>query len=408
MSTATIFDYRVRDRSGTIRSGFMDGSSAAAVAKTLRDKGLIPLEVSARRTSALDKEMKIPGFGKRIKSKDVALFSRQLATMVNSGLTLVRALSVLEEQVETPLLADVVAQVRTKVEQGSSLSSALAEHPKAFNHLYVAMIQAGEVGGALDETLVRLADTLEAGVRLRSKVKSAMAYPVVVFMLIIGIVTAMLVFIVPVFKRMYEDLGGSLPMPTQTLINISGLLTRLWWLFLLMTIGAVVGCRRWIATERGRRTWDGIKLRIPIFGKLVCKVAISRFARTFSVLTRTGVPVLQALDIVSVTAGNTMVADALGDVGASVKRGEPLAAPLQRHEVFPPMVTHMMAVGEETGELDTMLAKVADFYDQEVEDSVAAITSLIEPLLIIMMGMAVGAILISLYLPMFNIAKLIQ
>jgi type IV pilus assembly protein PilC len=408
MSTATTFDYRARDRSGSIQSGTMDGSSAAAVAKTLRDKGFIPLEVSAKRTSALDKELKIPGFGKRIKSKEVALFSRQLATMVNSGLTLVRSLSVLEEQAENPLLADVVGLVRTKVEQGSSLSAALAEHPKVFNHLYVSMIQAGEVGGALDETLVRLADTLESGVRLRSKVKSAMAYPVVVLSLIVLIVTAMLLFIVPIFQRMYEDLGGSLPLPTQTLINVSKMLSSLWWLFMILTIGAVVGFRRWKATEGGRRTWDNIKLKVPIFGKLVRKVAISRFARTFSVLTRTGVPVLQALDIVSVTAGNTMVADALVDVGASVKRGEPLAAPLQRHEVFPPMVTHMMAVGEETGALDTMLAKVADFYDQEVEDSVAAMTSLIEPLLIIVMGLAVGGILICLYLPMFNIANLIQ
>jgi type IV pilus assembly protein PilC len=386
----------------------MEGSSAAAVAKTLRDKGFIPLEVTTKRTSALDKELKIPGFGKRIKTKDVALFSRQLATMVNSGLTLVRSLSVLEEQAENPLLADVVAQVRTKVEQGSSLSAALAEHPKAFNHLYVSMIQAGEVGGALDETLLRLADTLEAGVRLRSKVKSAMAYPVVVLTLILIIVTAMLLFIVPIFKRLYEDLGGSLPLPTQTLVNMSKMLTSLWWLVAIIVVGSVVGFRRWIATERGRRSWDIVKLKMPIFGELVRKIAISRFARTFSVLTRTGVPVLQALDIVSVTAGNTMVADALGDVGASVKRGEPLAAPLQRHEVFPPMVTHMMAVGEETGALDVMLSKVADFYDQEVEDSVSAITSLIEPLLIIVMGIAVGGIVLCLYLPMFNIASLIQ
>jgi type IV pilus assembly protein PilC len=294
------------------------------------------------------------------------------------------------------------------VEQGSSLSASLAGHPKIFGSLYVSMVQAGEVGGALDETLVRLADTMESAVRLRSKVKSAMAYPVVVLSLIVFIVIAMLLFIVPVFSRMYAELGGSLPLPTQTLVNISNLLGKFWWLFGLVTVGAVIGLKRWIKTPEGRRKWDRFKLRLPIFGKLVQKVAVSRFARTMSVLSRTGVPVLQALDIVSVTAGNAMVTDALRDVQESVKRGESLASPLSRHEVFPPMVTHMMAVGEETGALDAMLAKVADFYDQEVDDSVSALTSLIEPILIIVMGVAVGGILICLYLPMFNIANLIQ
>jgi type IV pilus assembly protein PilC len=270
------------------------------------------------------------------------------------------------------------------------------------------MIQAGEVGGALDETLTRLSDTLEAGVRLRAKVKSAMAYPMVVLSLIVLIVTAMLLFIVPVFEKMYADLGGTLPVPTQILVKASGILSKFWWLIGLVTIGVVVGLRRWVRTSEGRRIWDRLKLRVPIFGTLVQKVAISRFARTFSVLSRTGVPVLQSLDIVSLTAGNAMVSDALRDVKDAVKRGEPLAAPLSKHEVFPPMVTQMMAVGEETGAMDAMLAKVADFYDQEVDDTVGAITSLIEPILIVVMGVAVGAILISLYLPMFNIAKLIQ
>jgi type IV pilus assembly protein PilC len=408
MSTAVTYDYRVRDRAGAMHSGQMEASSTTAVAKTLREKGWVPLHIAEHRVGSLDRQIKIPGFGGKVKTKEVAILSRQLATMISSGLTLVRALIVLEEQSQNPLLASVVADVRTRVEQGASLSVALGEHPRVFTSLYVSMIQAGEVGGALDETLTRLADTLEAATRLRSKVKSAMAYPVVVLALILLIVTAMLLFIVPVFEKMYSDLGGTLPVPTQMLVKASSLLAKFWWLFALATIGVVIGLRRWVATKEGRRIWDRFKLRMPIFGTLVQKVAISRFARTFSVLSRTGVPVLQSLDIVSLTAGNAMVSDALQDVKAAVKRGEPLAAPLQKHTVFPPMVTNMMAVGEETGALDAMLAKVADFYDQEVDDSVSAITSLIEPILIVVMGLAVGGILISLYLPMFNIAKLIR
>ncbi len=409
MSNPTLtFEYKVRDRAGTVQTGQMEAPSSAAVAKTLRDKGFVPLKIAEHRVGSLDKELKLPGMKKKVKPKEVAVFSRQLATMVNSGLTLVRALSVLQEQTQNAAFAEVIADVRARVEQGSSLSASLANHPRVFGTLYVAMIQAGEVGGALDETLVRLADTLEAGVRLRSKVKSAMAYPVVVLTLIVLIVSAMLLFIVPIFSKMYAELGGELPVPTKMLVNLSGLLGKFWWLIGMIMVGSTMAMKRWIRTPDGRAKWDRFKLRVPIFGKLVQKVAISRFARTMSVLSRTGVPVLQALDIVSVTAGNAMVSTALRDVQESVKRGESLAGPLARHEVFPPMVTHMMAVGEETGALDAMLAKVADFYDQEVDDSVNAITSLIEPVLIIVMGVAVGGILISLYLPMFNIANLIQ
>jgi type IV pilus assembly protein PilC len=407
MSTMT-FEYRARDRSGGVHAGVIEGSSSAAVASALREKGYVPLRIDEKRSSALDKQLSIPGFKKKVKPKEVAIFSRQLATMVNSGLTLTRALGILEEQTEGLLLRGIITDVRQQVEQGSSLSAALTNHPDAFNHLYVSMIRAGEVGGALDETLVRLADTLESTMRLRSKVKSAMAYPVVVLTLIVLIVAGMLLFVVPIFKGMYDDLGGTLPLPTLLLINISGFLTKFWWLFIGLTVGGVALFRRWKRSETGRVSWDRLKLRAPVFGKLVQKVAISRFARTFSVLSRTGVPVLQALDIVAATAGNALVGQAVNDVQASVKRGESLAGPLSRHEIFPPMVTHMIAVGEETGALDTMLSKIADFYDNEVDDTVSALTSLIEPLLIVVMGVAVGGILIALYLPMFNIANLIQ
>ena len=407
-ASSTTFEYRARDRSGGIHAGVMEGSSSAAVASALREKGYVPLRVDEKRSSALDRELSIPGFKKKVKAKEVAIFSRQLATMVNSGLTLIRSLTILEEQTENPIFREKISQIRQQVEQGSSLSSALEHHSDTFNHLYVSMIRAGEVGGALDETLVRLADTLESTVRLRSQVKSAMAYPVVVLSLIILIVSGMLLFVVPIFEKMYDDLGGTLPLPTQLLINVSSFLTTFWWVFAGIVAGFIYWFRRWKRSEDGKLTWDRLKLRAPVFGKLVQKVAISRFARTFSVLSRTGVPVLQALDIVAVTAGNALVGEAVKDVQASVKRGESLAGPLGRHEVFPPMVTHMMAVGEETGALDTMLSKVADFYDSEVDASVSALTSLIEPLLIVVMGVAVGGILIALYLPMFNIANLIQ
>jgi type IV pilus assembly protein PilC len=410
MSTpAATFEYRVRDRTGSVHAGQIEGASSAAVAKALRERGFIPLKIEEKRVTTLNKEIKIPGLSRsKIKQKEVAIFSRQMATMVNSGLTLIRVLSILEMQTENEAFTAIISDVRSRVERGTALSTALEAHPKIFGHLYVAMIRAGEVGGALDATLMRLADTLEANVRLRGKVKSAMAYPVVVLVRILLIVSGMLLFVVPIFQGMYEDLGGALPAPTQFLITISSILTTFWWAGALLTGGAIYGFRRWKATEEGERQWDQIKLRIPIFGGLVQKVAISRFARTFAVLSRTGVPVLQALDIVAMTAGNALVREAVRDVQNSVKGGESLAAPLERHDVFPPMVTQMMAVGEETGDLDTMMGKVSDFYDNEVDDTVSALTSLIEPMLIIVMGIAVGGILIALYLPMFNIANLIQ
>jgi type IV pilus assembly protein PilC len=409
VSNATLtFEYKVRDRTGTVQNGQMEASSSAAVAKTLRDKGFVPLRIAEHQVGSLDKEVKLPGIRKKVKGKEISVFSRQLATMVNSGLTLVRALTVLQEQSQNAAFAQIIGDVRTRVEQGSSLSASLAFHPKTFGTLYVAMVQAGEVGGALDETLIRLADTLEAGVRLRSKVKSAMAYPVMVGALVLLITSAMMLFIVPIFSRLYADLGGELPWPTKILVTISGLMSKGWWVLALITAGVIFAFKRWKATPEGRAKWDRFKLHAPIFGKLVRKVAISRFSRTFSVLSRTGVPVLQALDIVATTAGNALVAAALRDVQESVKRGESLAGPLSRHEVFPPMVTHMMAVGEETGALDAMLGKVADFYDQEVDSAVSALTSLIEPLLIVVMAVVVGGIMICLYLPMFNVASLIK
>ncbi|MGH3452701.1 MAG: type II secretion system F family protein [Haloechinothrix sp.] len=408
MATAATFTYRVKDRQGGIHSGSMEGASAVAVAKTLRDRGFTPLAVDQKTTTTLQKEIRIPGLSGRIKVRDVAVFSRQFSTMINSGLSLLRALSVLADQTENRTLTAVILEVKADVEKGTSLSAALEKHPKAFSQLYVSMVKAGEAGGVLDETLNRLADTLEAQVALRAKIKSAMTYPVVVFSLVLLIVTAMLIFVVPMFQDLYADLGGTLPLPTRVLLGVSAVMTKYWYISLATIVGGVWGFKRWIATDTGRGHFDLIKLKLPVFGGLVHKSAISRFSRTLSVLVRTGVPILQAMDIVAETAGNTVVARAVRDVQSSVKEGESLAEPLTHHPVFPPMVVQMMAVGEETGALDTMLSKVADFYDREVEATVDALTSLIEPLLIVVMGASVGGMLVALYMPMFNVVNLIQ
>ena len=294
------------------------------------------------------------------------------------------------------------------MEKGASLSQALARHPKAFNRLFVAMVKAGEVGGVLDSVLMQLASIIEKQVELKRKIKSAMTYPVAVLALVLLIVTAMLLFIVPTFESLYDDLGGTLPLPTRLLLGVSGIVTSYAPVIFVAEILLVIGFKRWIASERGRARWDAFKLKIPIFGKLVHKTAITRFSRTFAVLLRSGVPILEALEITSETVNNTVVADAVVEVQTAVKQGESVAVPLARHEVFPPMVVQMLAVGEETGNVDEMLEKVADFYDAEIEAIVDALTSLLEPLLICVLGGAVGGMVVALYMPMFQIINLVQ
>lgn len=402
------FTYKVRDKSGKIQSGEIEGQSSAAVVKALRAKGLTPIKVDEKSSSGLQAEIRIPGLSDRIKTKELAIFSRQFATMVNSGLSLIRALTILVDQTENRALAEVIGKVRGDVEQGISLSAAMEKHSKVFSKLYVSMIRAGEVGGVLDETLERLADIVEAQVALRSKVKSAMAYPVVVFGLVIVITAAMIVFVVPMFEGLYSEVGdgsAQLPAPTRMLIGMSSILTGFWFIVFPLPVVAFIMFRRWITTDEGRFRWDTVKLKLPVFGKLAHKTALSRFSETLGVLGRSGVPILQALDIVADTSGNAVLSRAILDVKASVREGESIAEPLTRHKVFPPMVVQMMAVGEETGALDTMLKKVSDFYRREVNDTVDALTSLLEPLLIIVMGVTVGGILIALYLPIFNLAS---
>ncbi len=402
------FQYKVKDKTGKLVEGSLEAENAQLVVSKLRSMGYVPIEIQQQSGVNVHRELKLPGFSDRVKLKDVSVFSRQFATMINSGLSLLRSLYILAEQTESKALAEIVNQVRMDVERGSSLSQALSKHPKAFSRLYVSMVRAGEVGGALDSVLMRLAETIEKQVELRRKVKSAMTYPTVVAILVLLIVTAMLLFVIPMFENIYKELGGKLPAPTQLLINISKICRTFWYLIFLAEVGGAFFFRRWINSEEGRKRWDAIKLKVPVFGKLVRKTALARFSRTLAALVRSGVPILESLEIVAETSGNHVVAEAVRDTQAAVKGGDPLSKRLEQHPVFPPMVVQMMAVGEETGALDEMLDKIADFYDQEVEATVDALTSLIEPLLIVVMGVCVGGMIISLYLPMFNIIKLIK
>jgi type IV pilus assembly protein PilC len=399
------FDYKVRDKTGALVTGQLVGDNEAIVMTRLRQMGLTPIRVKQASTG-LKMEIHLrPG---RIKLKQIAVFCRQFATMVNSGLPILRALSILTDQTESKELAKVLFAVRAGVENGSSLSAAMAEHPKAFNALFISMVKAGETGGVLDDVLLSLADQIEREVELRRQIKSAMTYPIVVVALVTLILAAMLLFVVPQFETIYSSLGGTLPLPTRMLLSVSRAVRSYWYVVLLGAVVASFLFRRYKKTEAGRARVDAVKIRIPIFGPLFHKVALARFASTLGMLLRSGVPILQALDNVNETVNNRVIGDAVDDVKTSVREGESIAKPLGRHKAFPPMVVQMMAVGEETGAVDTMLDKVAEFYNSEVTATVEAMTSLIEPLLIAVIGAAVGAAVIALYMPMFSVINLLK
>jgi len=397
------FTYKVRDRQGRLITGTLEAETVTLVASRLRQMGYVPVSIESNERKSLSRELRIPGLSGRIKLKEVAVFSRQFATMINSGLTLLRALTILSEQTSNRELARIIGEVRRDVERGTALSVAMAKHPKAFSRLYVAMVRSGEIGGSLDAVLTRLATTIEKQVALRRKVKSAMTYPVVVGVIVVLILIAMLIFVVPMFKGMYADLNSKLPAPTLALLAVSDIFKKFFPLVALGVGFGVWSARRWARTPGGRRRLDALKLRAPVFGQLAHKTILARFSRSLAALVRAGVPILDALEIVSETSGNTVVSDAVADTQAAVKSGESLAKPLENHPVFPAMVTQMIAVGEETGALDEMLEKIADFYEAEVEAVVEALTSLIEPLLIVVMGVTVGGMVIALYMPMFGI-----
>jgi type IV pilus assembly protein PilC len=397
------FTYKVRDQAGKLVTGSLDADSVTNAAGKLRSMGYVPVAIESDRKKGVQRELRIPGMGSKVKLKDVAVFSRQFATMINAGLTLLRSLSILAEQTESKPLAKIAMEVRMDLERGSSLSGAMAKHPKAFSPLYVAMVRSGEAGGSLDAVLTRLATTVEKQVELRRKVKAAMTYPAAVGIIVVLILVGMLLFVVPMFEEMFAGLNSKLPAPTLALLAASHAMTTYWYIVLGGTVGSIHAAKRYIRTPAGRRRCDALKLKAPVFGKLVHKTALARFSRSLAALVRSGVPILDALDIVGQTAGNSVVADAVADVQEAVKRGDSLSQPLLAHPVFPPMVVQMMAVGEETGALDELLEKIADFYDAEVEATVDALTSLLEPLLIVVMGSTVGGMVVALYMPMFSI-----
>jgi len=400
------FSYTVRDRTGKLQKGRLNGETQDAVSVKLRQMGYIVLALDENLFGAL---ANIKVGDASIKTKAVTIFARQFATMINAGLSLTKCLAVLGQQTESKPLREIIAQLGRDVEAGLSLSEAMAKHSKAFPPIFVNMVRAGETGGVLDEVLSRVAAHLEREAALKAKIKSAMAYPVVLGVLVIGVLAIMMVFVVPVFQKMFSDMGGTLPAPTQLLVDISNTVRSPMIFVIIGVVAALIWVfRRWKRTETGRYAWDAFRLRMPVFGSLVRKLALARFTRTFGTLVSAGVPILSSLDIVGETAGNAVVERAVQQVRAAVKEGETIAKPLSEAPVFPSMLVQMIAVGEETGAMDAMLNKVADFYDEEVSTAVDGLTALIEPLAMALLGGMVGFIVISLYLPMFNVISLIN
>ena len=407
MADTLTFEYQVRDRSGKVVSGKLDADSPAAVATKLKSMGYAPVRISQSK-AGMKKDLSIPGFGPKVKLKDLAICSRQFATMINSGLSMLRALSILEDQTANKKLAIVLGEVRSDIEAGSALSSAMGKHPEDFPPLMVNMVKAGEVGGFLDEVLVQLADNFEAEVRLRGKVKAAMTYPIAVLVMAFLLTIAMLLFVVPTFAKLFTDLGGELPAPTKLLMAASNFLKVFIIPLVLLSIASSFAWVKVKRTDRVRNFVDPLKLKIPVFGKLFQKIALARFCRNLGTMLYSGVPILHSLEIVADTSGNVVIARAVRDEEESVRNGESLSLPLSHHPVFPPMVVQMLAVGEDTGALDAMLHKISDFYDQEVEATTESLTALIEPLMIAVLGAIVGSMIVALYMPIFKIFDLIK
>jgi type IV pilus assembly protein PilC len=400
------FTYKARTRRGEILQDQVEGPDTMSVVSNLRQQGLLVIDVKEQGVAQRDLFEPF----KKVKLGDLVVFTRQFATMINAGLPIVRSLYVLSEQTENKKLKDTIDAVRKDVEAGLSLSEALDKHPKVFSRLYVEMVRAGEIGGILDGVLLRIAAQLENDQELRRKVKSAMTYPTIVLILAILAASFMLIFIVPIFARMFEDLGGTLPLPTRVAMGLSDILTSIFGVFVYAGMGAAVfGFLRWKKTENGRRIWGRISLRLPAkIGDVLQKVALARFARTLGTLSAAGVPILQALEITATSSGNWVIEIALLKSRDAIREGIPIYKPLESEPVFPPMVTRMIAVGEETGDVDGMLGKIADFYESEVDATVKALTSIIEPLMIVVVGGIVGGIIIAMYLPMFKIFELVE
>jgi type IV pilus assembly protein PilC len=396
------YAFKALDLAGSPTKGEIEGADKQTVASQLRSKGLIVVDIEEK--AAANAGDLLARF-KRVKADDLVIASRQLATMVQSGMSLLRALYVIEEQTESDKLREVWIEVRKDIEAGVALSDALKRHPDVFNELYVAMVQAGETGGILDQTLVRVATQLEKDAALRRQIKAAMVYPSLIGGFALIVLVALVAFLVPVFEKIFDDFGGELPAITKFTVWLSHMITGRWYVMIAIVAGIVWLFRYWKKSDTGKVQWDRIKLKFPMkIGGIVQKVALARFSRTFSGLIAAGVPMLEAIDITGRTSGNKVIEMAMDDVRDSVKRGGSLTAPMAAvPEAFPVMVTQMIGVGEETGALETMLSKVADFYEEQVEAAVKALTSILEPVMIVIVGSIVGFIVIAMYLPMFKV-----
>ena len=410
MSTAIkSFEYTSRNQSGKLIKGKLTAPSESAAATRLGGMGLTPVAIKESAAgTGLRREISLGGLGKGVGLKDLAIMTRQLSTMISSGLSLLRALSILSEQTQNKHLADILTKVVSDIESGSSLSDAIARHPVEFPPIMINMVRAGEVGGFLDTALDSVAVNFEKEAKLRSTIKSAMAYPVMVLLLSAVSVVIMLLFIVPIFKEMFEGLGSQLPPPTQFLVTLSENMVWLLPVLLVVGVGFSVWWRANKNTDAVRRVVDPIKLKLPVFGTLFKRIAIARFTRNLSNMVGAGVPILQALSVVGETSGNWVISEASKRVADSVRQGRSIAGPLADEPVFPPMVVQMISVGEDSGSLEVMLSKISDFYDAEVQATTEALTSLIEPLLIAFLGVVIGGMIIALYMPIFSIATVVQ
>ncbi len=396
----TTYVFKAMDLAGLPAKGEVEAESKQAVADQLRSRGLIVLDIADKHRS---KEISLARF-QRIKAEELTIMTRQLATMVSSGMSILRSLYVLETQTENKKLQGSLVEVRKDVEAGLPLSDAMERHPTVFNRLFVAMTRAGETGGVLEASLLRVADQLEKEDALRRQIKSAMVYPAVVTSFAMIVLFALVTFLVPVFAGIFKQFGGDLPTITKFTVAMSNIAKAWWWTMPFTIVGTIWGFKRFKATEKGRERWDKFRLRIPFkIGAIVHKVALARWSRTFSALISAGVPLLQALDITGKTAGNWVVEDAMQDVVASVKQGGTIAGPLKELDIFPTMVAHMVGVGEETAAMDVMLTKIAEFYEDQVDAAVKSLTSILEPVMIVVVGGIVGFIVISMYLPLFKV-----
>jgi type IV pilus assembly protein PilC len=403
---ATIFEWSGKTSKGLIESGEITANSKDEVITQLRRKNITPTLIKQKEKKAAFGGL---SFGGGVSDKDIVIFTRQFATMIDAGLPLVQALEILSTQVENKFLAKTLATIKDDVESGSTYADALKKHPKAFTDLYANMVAAGESGGILDTILNRLAAYIEKAMKLKKKVKGAMVYPIVVSSIAILCIAIIMIFVVPTFSKMFTQMGGTLPLPTLLVIKMSNFLAGIGGLMLGLTlVAAVIAFKQIRKTEKGQAVTDKIFLGLPIFGILLRKVAVAKFTRTLGTLISSGVPILDGLEITAKTAGNKVIEYAVMDVRSAVSEGKTLAEPLMKSKVFPPMVTHMIAVGESTGALDAMMNKIADFYDDEVDNAVSNLTAMMEPMLMVFLGGSVGFIVIAMYLPIFKLITLIK